>query len=142
MLSVLLDTNVVSALISTTPNPVVHAWIARQSLDQLFFSSVGEAELRYGAAILPVGRKKRDTEAEIEYFLRRAFNQRILPFDREAALAYSSIAAHRRFKGRPINPLDCEMAAIAISRQLAVATRDISDFEDIGLELVNPWTDA
>ena len=139
---VLLDTNIVSELIRKTPDPAVEAWAAGHALEDLFFSAVGEAELRYGAAILPAGRRRETLVADIEAMLRDAFEDRVLPFDSEAARAYAVIAAMRRSAGRPVPPADCQIAAIARSRDMAVATRNVRDFEDIDIEVVDPWTAA
>ena len=141
-MTVLLDTNVVSALIRKSPDPAVEAWAAGRPLEDLFFSAVGEAELRYGAAILPTGRRRETLVSEIDAMLRDAFENRVLPFGSEAARAYAEIAAMRRSSGRPIAPADCQIAAIARSRNMAVATRNVRDFEDIDIEVVDPWTAA
>ena len=141
-MTVLLDTNVVSELIRKSPDPAVEGWAAGRSLEDLFFSAVGEAELRYGAAILPVGRRRETVVSDIESMLRDAFENRVLPFDSDAARAYADIAAKRRSAGRPVAPADCQIAAIARSRDMAVATRNVRDFEDIGIEIVDPWTAA
>ena len=138
----LLDTNVVSELIRRSPDLAVEAWAAGHTLEDLFFSAVGEAELRYGAAILPTGRRRETLVSDIERMLRDAFEGRVLPFDSEAARAYAEIAAMRRFAGRPVAPADCQIAAIARARGMAVATRNVRDFEDMGIEVVDPWADA
>lgn len=139
-MSVLVDTIVVSELIRQSPHPAVAAWPAAHALEELFFSAVGEAELRYGAAILAAGRRRERLIADIEQLLRQAFENRILPFDSAAARAYADIAAVRRSAGRTIAPADCQIAAIARSRGMAVATRNVRDFEEVGIEVVNPWT--
>ena len=136
---ILLDTNVVSELMRSAPEPAVEAWVRGQPSKSLYFSSLSEAELRCGAAILPVGRRRDTLFANIEGMLRRAFGDRILPFDREVARVYGDIAAMRRSAGRPPDPVDCLIAAIARSRGLAVATRNPSDFEGMEVELVDPW---
>ena len=141
-MSFLLDTNVVSELIRKSPAPAVEAWAAGQVLEDLFFSTVGEAELRYGAAIMPTGRRREALWGDIERMLHEAFENRILPFDSDAAGAYAEIAAARRSLGRPVEPIDCQIAAIARSRGMTVATRNIRDFEGIGLELIDPWTNT
>ena len=138
----LLDTNVVSELMRTSPDPVVEAWTASHAVADLNFSAVGEAELRYGAAIMPEGRRRDTLLSDIETMLREAFDNRILPFNREDARAYAIIAASRRFAGRPVAPADCQIAAIARTRGLAVATRNVRDFEDMGVDLIDPWTGA
>ena len=137
---VLLDTNVVSELIRRTPDPNVTSWVSDRPLRDLFFSAVGEAELRFGVAILPTGRRRDALNLRIEAMLADAFGDRVLPFDRDAARAYGNIAAMRRSAGRPVAPMDCQMAAVAASRGLAVATRNVRDFEHMGIEIVNPWT--
>ena len=139
-MTVLLDTNVLSELIRKAPDPAVETWAGNHALEDLFFSAVGEAELRYGAAILPAGRRRASLVSDIEAMLRDGFGDRVLPFDRDAARAYAEVAAMRRSAGRPIPPADCQIAAIARSRGMAVATRNVRDFEDIDVEVVNPWT--
>ena len=139
---VLLDTNVVSELMRKARDPDVADWVAGLPLEDLFFSAVGEAELRYGAAILPAGRRRDTLLADIEGMLREAFGNRVLPFDRAAAREYADIAASRRAVGRRVAPADCQIAAIARSRGMAVATRNVRDFDGIGVGIVNPWTEA
>ncbi|MCE2494126.1 MAG: type II toxin-antitoxin system VapC family toxin [Alphaproteobacteria bacterium] len=141
-MSCLLDTNVVSELIRKAPDPVVEAWAAGYPLEDLFFSAIGEAELHYGAAILPVGRRRETLVLDIERMLRDAFENRVLPFDSKAARVYADIAAARRSSGRPVPPADCQIAAIARSRDMAMATRNVRDFEDIDIEVVDPWVAA
>ena len=138
----LLDTNVVSELIRKAPDPAVEAWTAGHPLESLFFSAIGEAELRYGVAILPTGRRRETLASDIERMLRDAFGNRVLPFDSDAARAYADIAAMRRSAGRSVAPADCQIAAIARSRNMAVATRNVRDFEDIDIEVVDPWVAA
>ena len=139
-MSVLLDTKVLSELIRKSPDPAVEAWAAGHPLEDLCFSAVGGAELRYGAAILPAGRRRETLVSDIERMLRDAFEDRVLPFDSEAARAYADIAATRRSAGRTVAPADCQIAAIARSRDMAVATRNVRDFEDIGIKVVDPWS--
>ena len=141
-MNVLLDTNVVSELIRKEPEPFVERWAAALPLESLFFSAVSEAELRYGAAILPAGRRRDTLFANIESMLRNAFEGRVLPFDSDAAREYACIAAMRRSIGRIVPPGDCQIAAIARSHGMSVATRNVRDFEDTGVETVNPWTAA
>ena len=137
---ILLDTNVVSELMRLAPEPKVEAWVADQLSTSLFFSTVSEAELRYGAAILPEGRRRRNLISTIEGMLREAFGDRVLSFDRAAARVYGELAAMRHSAGRHVEPLDCQIAAIAHSHGLAVATRNVSHFEVMEVKLINPWT--
>ena len=136
---VVLDTNVVSELMRQSPDPPVDAWAAGYAAEELYFSAVSEAELRYGAAIMPEGQRRDTLVSDIESMLLAAFDNRILPFDSEAASAYAEIAAARRRVGRPISQPDCQIAAIARSRGMAVATRNLCDFVGMGIELIDPW---
>ncbi len=136
----LLDTNIVSELMRKLPDPVVEAWVSGHPVEQLFFSAVGEAELRYGAAVMPAGRRRNTLVSDIESMLRAAFEGRILPFDSEAAVAYADIASARRAAGRPVQTADGQIAAIARSRGMAVATRNVRDFADMGIDVIDPWT--
>lgn len=138
-MATLLDTNVVSELIRRSPEPAVAAWVSGHPVEDLFFSAVSETELRYGVAILPVGRSRDTLVFEVEAMLRDAFEDRVLPFDSDAARAYGQIAAMRRSSGRPVSPADCQIAAIAASRRMTVATRNVRDFEGMGIEIVDPW---
>ena len=135
----LLDTNVVSELMRRSPDPAVETWVARHALEALFFSAVGEAELRYGAAVMPEGRRRDTLASDIETMLLSAFGNRVLPFDSAAARAYASIAAVRRLAGRPVAPADCQIAAIARSQGMTVATRNVRDFSDMGIDVIDPW---
>ena len=136
----LLDTNVVSELMRKSADPAVEAWVRGQPVEELFFSAVGEAELRYGAALLAAGRRRNTLISAIESMLRAAFEQRILPFDSDAAVVYADIASARRAAGRPVPTADCQIAAIARSRGMAVATRNVRDFVDMGIDVIDPWT--
>lgn len=139
---ILLDTNVVPELMREVPKTAVEAWVAEQPPKGLFFSAVSEAELRYGAAILPAGRRRDTLFSRIEGVLREAFGDRVLPFDRDAARVYGDIAAMRPATGRHVDSTDCLIAAIARSRGLAVATRNVTDFADMEIDLVDPWAGA
>ena len=139
---ILLDTNVVSELIRKSPHPAVQAWVLGRPASDLYFSAVGEAEMRYGAAIMPAGRRRDTLASEIEAMLHDAFDRRILSFDSDAALAYAEVASSRRALGRSISQPDCQIAAIARSRDMAVATRNVRDFEDMGVDVIDPWEAA
>ncbi len=139
---IVLDTNVLSELLRPTPAPQVEAWLAAQDGASIYFTAVGEAELRHGVAILPAGRRRTALGAAIDGMLDEDFRDRILPFDRDAAGAYAVIAAARRAAGRPISQFDCQIAAIARSHGASVATRNTSDYEGCGIALIDPWDRA
>ena len=136
---VVLDTNVVSELMRKSPFAAVDAWAARHAADDLYFTAVGEAELRHGAAIMPAGRRRDTLVSDIDSMLLAAFDRRILPFDSDAAAAYAEMAAVRRRSGRPVSQPDCQIAAIARSRGMAVATRNVRDFAEMGIDVIDPW---
>ena len=136
---ILLDTNVVSELMRKSPDPGVEAWVASHPVVDLYFSAVGEAELRYGAAVMPMGRRRDTLVTDIESMLGAAFDGRILPFDSGAALAYTEVASARRAIGRPVPIADCQIAAIARSRGMVMATRNVRDFADMGVDVIDPW---
>jgi predicted nucleic acid-binding protein len=137
---IILDTNVLSELLRPAPAGQVERWLAAQDGTKVYFTTVGEAELRLGVAMLPAGKRRAALTTAIEGLLDEDFRDRILPFDRPAARAYATIAAERRAAGRPISQFDCQIAAIARAREATVATRNTSDYEGCGIELIDPWT--
>jgi toxin FitB len=114
-------------------------WMQAEPIAALFTSTITEAELLFGAALLPEGRRRRALEDVLEQLLGNRFAGRILPFDSAAARAFADIAASRRRAGTPIGEADGRIAAIARSRGAALATRNLPDFADCGLMLIDPW---
>ncbi len=139
---VVLDTNVVSELMRNAPHADVLAWVDDRPTRQLFMTAVTEAEVHTGVAFLPEGRRRRRLAEAADRAFRGLFAGRILPFDSEAARTYAEIAAARRAVGRPLSQADGQIAAIARSRGLAVATRNVRDFTDMGIDLIDPWAGA
>lgn len=137
---IVLDTNVVSELLRPAPAQQVESWLSAQDGALIYFTTVGEAELRHGVSILPAGKRRTALTAAIDGILDEDFRDRILPFDRPAAHAYAAIAAQRRAAGRPISQFDCQIAAIVRAHGASVATRNTVDFEHCGIQLINPWT--
>jgi toxin FitB len=121
------------------PSPAVERWMGSQPVAAIFISAITEAELRYGLALLPESHRRRRLVAQAEAMLVEDFAGRILPFDSPAASAYAAIAARRRLSGRPISQADAQIAAIAASRGASLATRNVADFIDCGVEVVDPW---
>ena len=136
---IILDTNVVSELLRPAPAKQVEAWLSAQDGATVYFTAVGEAELRHGVALLPAGRRRTALSMAIEGILEEDFRNRILPFDRAAASVSAAIAAKRRAAGRPISQFDCQIAAIARAHEAAVATRNTGDYEGCGIEVIDPW---
>jgi toxin FitB len=136
---ILLDTNVLSELMRPVPSAAVESWMSDQPVAGIFISAITEAELRYGLALLPDGQRQRRLVAQAEAMLAEDFAGRVLPFDSPAASAYARIAAARRLVGRPISQADAQIAAVAASRGASLATRNVADFVDCGVEVVDPW---
>lgn len=134
----ILDTNVVSEALRNPPDPAFIRWIDDQDRESLYLTTITVAELLFGVEQLPSGRRRQTLEASINLLIER-FDPRILPFDKPAAAAFASISARRRALGRPIASADAMIAAIALTQQAAVATRDTAGFEHCGLRIVNPW---
>lgn len=136
---IVIDTNVLSELMKPGPAPVVVEWVSARPVSSLYTTSITEAEIHFGVALLPAGKRRRSLEEAVAKLFEDDFRGRILPFDSEAARAFGLIAASRRQAGRPITQLDAQIVAIASSRGAAVATRNIDDFSDCGVPLHNPW---
>ena len=136
---IILDTNVVSELMKAVPEPAVLGWIDGLPMASVFLSSVSQGEILYGVALVPPGKRQDGLLSAAHAAFETYFRGRILPYDSEAAEAYAEIAANRRQAGRPISQFDAQIAAIARSRGAELATRNIADFEDCGVELINPW---
>ena len=136
---ILLDTNVVSELMKTTPAQSVVSWVSAQPGSSLYTTSITQAEILHGIALLPPGQRRRAIEAAAHAMFAEDFAGRILAFGSDAAPLYANIAADRRRPGRPISNFDAQIAAIAMSVGATVATRNIADFMDSGVELINPW---
>lgn len=137
---IILDTNVVSELMKASPAQRVVAWMTRQSTMSLYTTSVTQAEVLHGIALLPAGKRQKAFEEAAKAMFERAFDGRILPFGSDAAYPYARIAAERRRAGRPIAQLDAQIAAIARAAGAAIATRDTADFEGCGLVVIEPWS--
>jgi toxin FitB len=136
---IVLDTNVVSEVMKPKPSALVLSWMAAHPREQLFITTISQAEILYGVRLLPAGRRRVALQADIDSMLSVEFAGRILPFDEQAASAFSHIAAERRTSGRPISDFDAQIAAITFSRGASIATRDTHDFEDCGIVVLNPW---
>lgn len=139
---IVVDTNVVSEFMTSPPAPPVQRWLNAQETANLFFTTISIAEISYGLRVMPDGRRRQLLVKRFEDFLAAAFDSRILSFDEDAGRAYGEIRAHRRDQGRPMSNFDGQIAAIARTRGFAIATRNIKDFEDCGLELINPFSVA
>jgi predicted nucleic acid-binding protein len=138
---IVLDTNVLSEALKPLPSQIVLGWLGAQQPLSVFTTSVTEAEVLYGVETLPPGKRRLRLLAAVEKMFAEEFAGRILPFDEDAARAFATIVAARDRAARPISQLDAMIAAIARSHRAAVATRNTADFQDCGIEVINPWTE-
>ena len=136
---IFLDTNVISEPLRPSPNPLVVDWLDRQHITTLGITALTVAELRMGVAILPDGSRRETLATRIERELLPAFEGRVASFDEPASAAWAKLQATTRARGRNLPLIDSLIAAICISQGATLATRNESDFEVLGLDIINPW---
>ena len=136
---IILDTNVISALMRKDIDPVVVAWLDRQPTESIWLTAVTVFEVHLGLELLAPGRRRRQLEGAFARALDEDFEGRILPFERDAARAVALLAARQQQAGRPIDFRDVQIAGIAAARRAALATRNTRHFSDLGIALVDPW---
>ncbi|SOJ54191.1 Toxin FitB [Mycobacterium simulans] len=136
---ILLDTNVLSALMRDVPDPAVVEWLDNQPAESIWTTSITVFEVRLGIDLLEPGRRRKQLNAGFSQLLADDLNDRVQPFDQMAALAAGIIAAGHQRVGRIVEIRDVQIAGIANSRHATVATRNTRHFEGTGVELVNPW---
>ena len=135
---IILDTNIVSEMMKPVPNLAVQTWLNQQVAETLYLSSVTIAELLFGVATLPNGKRKDALSQMVEELL-ALFKGRVLPFDAAAAHYYADLAATARQQGRGFPTPDGYIAAIAVSRGFLVASRDVAPYQAAGLRVLNPF---
>lgn len=136
---ILIDTNVISEPWKPAPAAEVVAWLDAQAIETLFISAISVAELRFGIASMPTGRRQTILRTRLEDEVLPRFVERILPFTLSTSQFYSELMGGARASGRAIGMADGLIAAIAVERGLVVATRDTSPFKAAGLRVINPW---
>lgn len=136
---ILIDTNVISELWRAEPHPGVLAWMDAQTIETLYLSAITVAELRFGLAAMPQGKRCAIYLERLEKEVLPAFAGRVLPFELNASQAYADLMARARAGGKAIGTADGYIAATATACGLVVATRDTSPFKASGLKTVNPW---
>jgi predicted nucleic acid-binding protein len=137
---IILDTNVICELMRTEPDARVLAWVAAQPRALLCTTHLNQAEILYGIAALPEGRRRAALAVAAAAIFAEDFAGRILPFGAAAAARYPDLVLARRRAGNPIEGFDALIAATALAAGAGVATRDIGGFADCGLILIDPWT--
>ena len=137
---IILDTNVLSALMRTTPDVAVVNWLDRQPADSIWVTSITVFETRFGLALLPRGRRRSGLERAFDRVLTEDLANRVLDFDSAAATVAVTLAADRQRAGRVADFRDTLIAGIAQARRATLATRNIRHFEGLDVPVVDPWT--
>src|SRR4051794_31500253 len=139
---IVLDTNIVSEVMRPRPEPRVMDWLQAQAIQELATTTITLAEIGLGLARLPESRRRFNLETKFQTFVARGLGPRVYGFDAAAASVYGEMAAARERGGRPLSGFDGLIAAIALARDAVIATRNVGDFADCGVLIVNPWDDA
>lgn len=136
---IILDTNVISELMKPTVSPTVEIWCATQPRDTLYITTITQAEILYGIEILPAGARQQRLQMLAQSMIEEDFAGKILPFSSQAATHYATITANRRRQGIPISQFDAQIASICRVYGAAISTRNVNDFFNCNLEVIDPW---
>jgi predicted nucleic acid-binding protein len=138
---IILDTNVLAALMQRVPDPHVVRWLDRQPRESTWTTSVSVFEVRFGLATMPSGKRRVALEGQFLRLLSEDLENRVLDFDVESATKAAAFGAERRRHGRPVETRDLQIAGIAVARRGSIATRNARDFEGAGVAILDPWKD-
>jgi len=136
---ILLDTNIVSEVMKPVPARTVLEWLDACDAETLYLSTITIAEIGFGLRVLPEGKRRQSLEDRFDLFVTKGFDQRVLTFDEKAAQLYGELMARRRRLGRPMSALDGQIAAIARAHGAVLATANVRDFEECGVEILDPF---
>jgi len=136
---IILDTNVLSALMRKVPDAPVVAWLDRNPAESIWISSITLFEVRFGLALLPDGKRRVALASAFARLLEEDLENRVLDFDTGAAIAAAELAAQRQRAGRPVDIRDTQIAGIALARHATLATRNTQHFEDLTVNVIDPW---
>ena len=134
----ILDTNIVSALMQQFPDPGVVAWLDAQPAESVWITSITVFEARYGVAALPPGQRRTALQERLEGMVRDDLGNRVLPFESRAAACAADLAADRRARGRPVEMRDTLIAGVAIARGATLVTRNVRHFDDLPVPVIRP----
>ena len=139
---IILDTNVLSALMQQQPDQKVVAWLDDQPAESIWINSITLFEARYGLALLAQGPRKDALQERFEQLLQTDLENRVALFDSNAATQSAQLAAERKARGRPVDMRDTFIAGIALAQRATLATRNTRHFDDLSVPVVNPWADS
>ncbi len=136
---IVLDTNVISEVVRPSPASEVIEWLNLQESSDLYVTTITLGEISYGVEVLPDGHRRTSLSRAVNRFVDQAFGDRVLVFDQESAHEYGQVMAGRRKLGRPLGAPDGQIAAITRRHRFQLATRNLKDFEECGIGLINPF---
>jgi toxin FitB len=136
---IVLDTNVLSALMREVPDRPVVEWLDRQAAESIWITSITVFEARLGMALLPKGKRRQTLESAFNSLMAEDLEGRVLDFDQSAAEAAAQLAAELQRNGQTIDIRDTQIAGIVIARRAELATRNVRHFSDVGIDVINPW---
>ena len=139
---IVLDTNVLSSLMRREPDAIAKAWLDQQSRESVWTTAITIFEISFGLALLQSSRRKDRLELSFSRMIAEDFQGRVLSFDEEAARRAGLLAAERRRMGTTPEFRDIEIAAIVLSREATLATHNVRHFQDLGIELIDPWSSS
>jgi hypothetical protein len=139
---ILLDTNVISALMRTHPDAIVVEWLDAERAPDIWTTTITVFEIQFGIGLLPAGRRRDALELAARDLIERDLRGRVLPFDVPAARAAAALGAARQRRGRTVDVRDTQIAGIALARRARLATRNVRDFADLDVDVVDPWARA
>jgi hypothetical protein len=139
ILMMLVDTNVLSAIMRSVVEPAVERWFDAQSPESVWTTTITVFEIRFGLALLAPGRRRDRLHDAFDIAIDDVLGGRVLPFDRTAAESAAELAAKQRQIGRPVEIRDIQIAGITAARKATLATRNTRHFENLGIVLVDPW---
>jgi len=138
---IILDTNVLSAVMQQQPDLQIVAWLDEQPAESIWLNSITLFEARYGIALLASGQRKNIMQERFDQLLQDDLENRVLPFDANAATHAAQLAADRKARGRPVDMRDTFIAGIALARRATLVTRNVRHFDDLSVPVVNPWAE-
>ncbi len=138
---IILDTNVLSAVMQDQGDPIIVTWLDRQAWESIWTTAITVFEIRLGLSTLTKGKRRIKLEAAFQQMLETILERRVLPFDEAAALAAGELAAERQKRGMTIDMRDTQIAGIATATRSSLATRNTKDFQGLSVPVLNPWED-
>ena len=139
---IILDTNVLSALMRIAPEAQIVRWLDHQPAESIWITAITLFETRLGLALLPKGRRRQSLELAFDRLLEEDLENRVLDFDSAAATEAAVLAAARQRAGRTVDMRDTQIAGIALSRRATLATRNVRHFQDLSVTVIDPWQTA